>query len=199
MAAGRPDGVRWELPEDPAPPVSMLLRKEDVEMRTEYDFSPLFRSTVGFDRMFDLLQHATRGGVDENYPPYDIERTGEDSYRVTLAVAGFKPDDLNVVAQQNMLVVTGERRSRAEANGGEQQRQVLHRGIAGRSFERRFELADHVKVAGADLADGLLTIELKREIPEAMRPRRIEVGSAGSNVLRGPQPQRQVEGQAQVA
>ena len=184
---------------DPAPPVSMLLRKEDVEMRTEYDFSPLFRSTVGFDRMFDLLQHSTRGGVDENYPPYDIERTGEDSYRVTLAVAGFKPDDLNVVAQQNMLVVTGERRSRAEANGGEQQRQVLHRGIAGRSFERRFELADHVKVASADLADGLLTIELKREIPEAMRPRRIEVGSAGSNVLRGPQPQRQVEGQAQVA
>ena len=199
MAAGRPDGVRWELPGDPAPPVSMLLRKEDVEMRTEYDFSPLFRSTVGFDRMFDLLQHATHGGVDENYPPYDIERTGEDSYRVTLAVAGFKPDDLNVVAQQNMLVVTGERRSRAEANGGEQQRQVLHRGIAGRSFERRFELADHVKVASADLADGLLTIELKREIPEAMRPRRIEVGSAGSNVLRGPQPQRQVEGQAQVA
>ena len=172
----------------------MLLRKEDVEMRTEYDFSPLFRSTVGFDRMFDLLQHAAHGGVDENYPPYDIERTGEDSYRVTLAVAGFKPDDLNVVAQQNMLVVTGERRSRAEANGGEQQRQVLHRGIAGRSFERRFELADHVKVASADLADGLLTIELKREIPEAMRPRRIEVGSAGSNVLRGPQPQRQVEG-----
>ena len=129
--------------------------KEDVEMRTEYDFSPLFRSTVGFDRMFDLLQHAAHGGVDENYPPYDIERTGEDSYRVTLAVAGFKPDDLNVVAQQNMLVVTGERRSRTEASG-EQQRQVLHRGIAGRSFERRFELADHVKVAGADLADGLL-------------------------------------------
>ena len=199
MAAERPDGVRWELPGDPAPPVSMLLRKEDVEMRTEYDFSPLFRSTVGFDRMFDLLQHAAHGGVDENYPPYDIERTGEDSYRVTLAVAGFKSDDLNVVAQQNMLVVTGERRSRTEANGGEQQRQVLHRGIAGRSFERRFELADHVKVASADLADGLLTIELKREIPEAMRPRRIEVGSAGSNVLRGPQPQRQVEGQAQVA
>ena len=199
MPAERPDGVRWELPGDPAPPVSMLLRKEDVEMRTEYDFSPLFRSTVGFDRMFDLLQHAAHGGVDENYPPYDIERTGEDSYRVTLAVAGFKLDDLNVVAQQNMLVVTGERRSRAETNGGEQHRQVLHRGIAGRSFERRFELADHVKVASADLADGLLTIELKREIPEAMRPRRIEVGSAGSNVVRGPQPQRQVEGQAQVA
>src|SRR3954464_14716809 len=124
---------------DPAPPVSMLLRKEDVEMRTEYDFSPLFRSTVGFDRMLDLLQHATRSGVDENYPPYDIERTGEDSYRVTLAVAGFKPDDLNVVAQQNMLVVTGDRRHHVEPNSGsEQGHQVLHRGIAGRSFERRF-------------------------------------------------------------
>lgn len=188
------------MPEAPVPLVSMLLREEDVEMRTEFDFSPLFRSSVGFDRMFDLLQHATRGGVDENYPPYDIERTGEDSYRVTLAVAGFKPDDLNVVAQQNMLVVTGERRSRTEASSGEQQRQTLHRGIAGRSFERRFELADHVKVVGADLADGLLTIDLKREVPEAMRPRRIEIAGAGAgNVLRGPQPQRQVDGQAQVA
>ena len=167
-------------------------------MRT-FDFAPLWRSTIGFDRVFDLLNETQGLDVQDNYPPYDVIRTGEDSYRVTLAVAGFKPDDLNVVAQQNMLVVTGERRSRAEANGGEQQRQVLHRGIAGRSFERRFELADHVKVASADLADGLLTIELKREIPEAMRPRRIEVGSAGSNVLRGPQPQRQVEGQAQVA
>jgi molecular chaperone IbpA len=189
------------VPEAPVPLVSMLLRKEDVEMRTEFDFSPLFRSSVGFDRMFDLLQHATRGGMDENYPPYDIERTGEDSYRVTLAVAGFKPDDLNVVAQQNMLVVSGDRRHQVEANGGsDQPRQVLHRGIAGRSFERRFELADHVKVVGADLADGLLTIDLKREVPEAMRPRRIEIAGAGAgNVLRGPQPQRQVEGQAQVA
>ena len=158
-------------------------------MRTEYDFSPLFRSTVGFDRMFDLLQHATHGGVDENYPPYDIERTGEDSYRVTLAVAGFKPDDLNVVAQQNMLVVVGERRNRTQADGGEPQRQVLHRGIAGRSFERRFELADHVKVVGADLADGLLMIDLKREVPEAMRPRRIEIGSsAASGVAQDSQP-----------
>jgi molecular chaperone IbpA len=105
------------------------------------------------------------------------------------------------VAQQNMLVVSGDRRHQVEANGGsEQQRQTLHRGIAGRSFERRFELADHVKVVGADLADGLLTIDLKREVPEAMRPRRIEIaGAGGGNVLRGPQPQRQVEGQAQVA
>jgi len=124
----------------------MLLRKEDVAMRTEFDFSPLFRSTVGFDRMFDLLQHAARGGADEsaNYPPYDIERTGEDTYRVTLAVAGFRPEDITVTAQQNLLVVTGERRDRDDA----QQRQLLYRGIAARSFERRFELADHVKVVG---------------------------------------------------
>ena len=162
-------------------------------MRTEFDFSPLFRSTVGFDRMFDLLRHSTRGGVDEhhNYPPYDIERTGEDSYRVTLAVAGFRPEELTVTAQQNLLLVTGDR----HGNGGDPQRQVLYRGIAGRSFERRFELADHVKVVGASLADGLLTIELQREVPETMRPRRIEIGGAsGGNVLRGPRPQQQVEG-----
>ena len=162
-------------------------------MRTEFDFSPLFRSTVGFDRMFDLLRHSTRGGVDEhhNYPPYDIERTGEDSYRVTLAVAGFRPEELTVTAQQNLLLVTGDR----HGNGGDPQRHVLYRGIAGRSFERRFELADHVKVVGASLADGLLTIELQREVPETMRPRRIEIGGAsGGNVLRGPRPQQQVEG-----
>ena len=160
-------------------------------MRTEYDFGPLFRSSVGFDRMLDLLQHSTRGGAEENYPPYDIERTGEDSYRVTLAVAGFRPEELTVTAQQNLLLVAGDKR----AGGGEQQRQVLYRGIAGRSFERRFELADHVKVVGANLSDGLLTIELRREVPEAMRPRRIEIGGAGGgNVLRGPRPQQQVEG-----
>ena len=163
-------------------------------MRTEFDFSPLFRSTVGFDRMFDLLQHSARGGPDEhhNYPPYDIERTGEDSYRVTLAVAGFRPEELTVTAQQNLLLITGDRRG--HGGGGEQQRHVLYRGIAGRNFERRFELADHMKVVGANLADGLLTIELRREVPEAMRPRRIEIGGAnGGNVLRGPRPQQQVE------
>ena len=164
-------------------------------MRTEFDFSPLFRSTVGFDRMFDLLRHSTRGGPDEHhsYPPYDIERTGEDSYRVTLAVAGFRPEELTVTAQQNLLLVTGDRRVRG-GDSGEQHRQVLYRGIAGRSFERRFELADHVKVVGASLADGLLTVELQREVPEAMRPRRIEIGAGGGNVLRGPRPQQQVEG-----
>ena len=169
-------------------------------MRNTFDLSPLFRSSVGFDRMFDLLQHASRAGVDENYPPYDIERAGEDSYCVTLAVAGFRPEDLNVVAQRNLLFVTGDRQSRAEASGADQQRQVLHRGIAGRSFERRFELADHVKVVAADLADGMLKIELKRELPEAMRPRRIEINGAGArNVLRGPQPRHQVEGRSEAA
>ena len=156
-------------------------------MRTEFDFSPLFRSTVGFDRMFNMLQHSMRGGAEENYPPYDIERTGEDSYRVTLAVAGFRPEELTVTAQQNTLVVSGERRGHSD--GSEQQRQTLYRGIAGRSFERRFELADHVKVVGANLADGLLTIELKREVPETMRPRRIEIGSSTA------QARHQIEGQ----
>jgi molecular chaperone IbpA len=165
----------------------MLLREEDVEMRTDFDFSPLFRSTVGFDRMFDMLQHSMRGGAEENYPPYDIERTGEDSYRVTLAVAGFRPDELTVTAQQNTLVVSGEKRGHGD--GSEQQRQTLYRGIAGRSFERRFELADHVKVVGVNLADGLLTIELKREVPEAMRPRRIAIGNGKA------QARRQIEGQ----
>jgi len=166
-------------------------------MRTEFDFSPLFRSTVGFDRMFDLLRHSTRGGPDEhhNYPPYDIERTGEDSYRVTLAVAGFRPEELTVTAQQNLLLVTGDRHN--GGGDGEQQRQVLYRGIAGRAFERRFELADHVKVVGANLADGLLTIELRREVPEAMRPRRIEV-QAWKAVGAGGQP-RQVEHQKKAA
>lgn len=165
-------------------------------MRTEFDFAPLFRSTVGFDRMLNLLQHSMRGGPEENhaYPPYDIERAGEDGYRVTIAVAGFRPEELAVTAQQNLLVVVGDRRGRSE--GGEQQRQLLHRGIAARAFERRFELADHMKVVGADLADGLLTIELRREVPEAMRPRRIEIGGASAdNVLRGPQPRQQVEGE----
>jgi molecular chaperone IbpA len=171
----------------------MLLRKEDVEMRTEFDFTPLFRSTVGFDRMLDALRTAARVEHLDNYPPYDIERLGEDEYRVTLAVAGFKQDELTVTAQQNLLVVAGERRERnANGNGAPSdngQRQLLHRGIATRSFERRFELADHVKVVGASLNDGLLTIELKREVPETMRPRRIEIGAAEGT------PRYQIEGE----
>ena len=139
-------------------------------MRTNFDFTPYRRTTVGFDRLFDLLEGASRGTPVDNYPPFDIERTGDDSYRITIAVAGFKADEVDLTAQHNLLVVSGRK---ADADG---ERQYVHRGIATRAFERRFELADYVQVQGASLDDGLLTIELKREVPEAMRPRKIAVG-----------------------
>jgi molecular chaperone IbpA len=132
-----------------------------------FDFTPYRRSTVGFDRLFDLLENQVRNNTSENYPPFNIERRGEDTYRITLAVAGFKPDDLEITAQQNLLVVQG--RKREEQDDGE----MLHLGIANRGFERRFELADFVRVANADLADGLLVIDLVREVPEAMKPKKI--------------------------
>jgi molecular chaperone IbpA len=155
-------------------------------MRTAYDFSPLFRSSVGFDRIFDLLENATRVQALDNWPPYNIEKAGEDQYRITMAVAGFSPDELNLTSQPNWLVVSGQKQ-------GEESTQYLHRGIATRSFERRFELADHVKVKDARLDNGLLTIELVREVPEEMRPRRIEV-QAWNALSTGEQPQ-QVEHQ----
>jgi len=132
----------------------------------------LFGSTVGFDRVFDLLQSATRRQQEaDKYPPYDIERTGENAFRITLAVAGFKEDEIAITAERNLLFVRGERK--AEAPGAE--REFLYRGIGARPFKQRFQLADHVKVTSASLMDGLLTIELVREIPEVLRPRRIEV------------------------
>jgi molecular chaperone IbpA len=139
-------------------------------MRTNLDFSPLFRSSIGFDRMFNLLENA--GGIDviDSWPSYDILKTGEDDYRITMAVAGFSQEELTIMQEQNMLVVSGQK-------ANEEEGQYLHRGIAGRTFQRRFQLADHVKVVGAGLANGLLTIDLKREIPEAMRPRRIEIAT----------------------
>ena len=140
-------------------------------MRTNFDFTPYRRSTVGFDRLFDLLETSARTAQADNYPPFDIERSGEDSYRITLAVAGFKPDEIDMVAQANMLTVTGKK---ADADGDT--RQFVHRGIATRAFERRFELADYVQVTGAALDNGLLTIDLQREVPEAMRPRKIAIG-----------------------
>lgn len=137
-------------------------------MRTAFDFSPLFRSTVGFDRVFDLLDNASRVSSFDNWPPYDIAKTGDDQYRVTLAVAGFGDNELNVTQERNLLLVSGDKAAAEDT-------QYLHRGIAGRSFQRRFELADHVRVVAANLANGLLTIDLKREIPEAMKPRRIDI------------------------
>ncbi len=157
---------------------------------TAYDLSPLFRSSVGFDRVFDLLENATRVQTLDNWPPYDIERAGEDRYRITMAVAGFSPDELELTAQPNLLVVGGRKQ-------GEEGAQYLHRGIATRSFVRRFELADHVQVEDARLADGLLTIELVREVPEEMRPRRIEV-QAWKAVGAGEQP-KQVEHEKKAA
>ena len=140
-------------------------------MRTNFDFAPYRRSTVGFDRLFNLLEAGAR--EDDGYPPFDILREGEDSYRITLAVAGFHPEDIEVVAQQNQLTVTGKR---AEDNG---KGDYLHRGIAARAFERRFQLADFVEAGNASFENGLLSIALKRVVPEAMKPRRIEIG--GSN------------------
>jgi molecular chaperone IbpA len=139
-------------------------------MRT-FDFTPYRRTTVGFDRLFDLLESSMRSAAADNYPPVNIEKLGDDQYRITLAVAGFSRDDLDIVAQQNMLTISGRK-----AEDGEQGKQYLHQGIGARAFERRFELADFVRVQSADLKDGLLMIDLVREIPDAMRPRRIEIG-----------------------
>lgn len=141
-------------------------------MRTNFDFTPYRRSTVGFDNLFDLLETSTRAATVDNYPPFDIERSGDDSYRITIAVAGFKADEIEMVAQANKLVVTGKKAEVA----GDDARQFVHRGIATRAFERRFEIADYVHVSGANLDNGLLTIDLVREIPEAMRPRKIAIG-----------------------
>ena len=141
-------------------------------MRT-YDLSPLFRSTVGFDRLSRLIEHALSTDEAANsYPPYNIEKTGDDAYRITMAVAGFGPDDLEMTALPNALVVTGK--AKKEQDGG----QFLYRGIAGRAFERRFQLADYIKVVNANLVNGLLHIDLVREIPEAMKPRTIRIDAA---------------------
>ena len=140
-------------------------------MRT-VDLTPYRRMTVGFDRLFDMLESGPRQ-PGENYPPFDLERLDEDRYRITVAVAGFRREDLEITSQENLLLVKGER---AQPGGGDKS-QYLHVGIAARSFERRFELADFIRVKSADLADGLLTIDLVREVPDAMKPRTIDIGS----------------------
>ncbi|SDR63517.1 molecular chaperone IbpA [Rhizobiales bacterium GAS113] len=158
-------------------------------MSTTFDFSPLFRSSIGFDRVFDLLESASLVETIDNWPPYDIAKTGEDAYRITMAVAGFSQDELTISHEASLLMVSGSK-------SGEDKGEYLHRGIAGRAFERRFELADHVKVTGASLENGMLTIDLVRELPEEMKPRRIEIrkGEAPPKVET-----RQIEGQKQAA
>jgi len=152
-----------------------------MAMRT-LDLSPLFRSTIGFDRMTRLLDAATR--LDDSalsYPPYNIEVLGDDAYRITMAVAGFGEGDINITAQENSIVISGK------VAKAEEERKFLYRGIAGRAFERRFELADHIKVSGASLVNGLLHVDLVREVPEAMKPRTIKIDtkSAKPTVIEG--------------
>ena len=144
-------------------------------MRT-FDFSPLYRSAVGFDRLMNVLDAAQKNSAADGYPPYNIEKTSEDSYQITLAVAGFGAADLDVEVRDGQLVIVGKGDSEKQDN------QFLHRGIALRAFERRFQLADHVEVKAADLVDGLLKVDLEREIPEAMKPRKIDIRTGGTTI-----------------
>ncbi len=145
-------------------------------MRT-IDLSPLYRSAVGFDRLAALLDAASKAEAPSGYPPYNIETTGDDTYRIEVAVAGFRPDELGVDVKENVLTLSGRKAANTEEG-----KRYLHRGLAERNFERRFQLADYVVVTSADLADGLLSISLKRELPESMKPRRIEIGQRATAV-----------------
>jgi molecular chaperone IbpA len=142
-------------------------------MRSAFDFAPYRRSAIGFDRLFDMIENNAASGTQENFPPFDLVMLEDNEYRIDLAVAGFKRDEIEITAQQNVLIVAGRK-------GEGDDRSFIHRGIATRSFERRFALADHIQVRDADLKDGLLSITLVREIPEAMKPRRIDIGGSNS-------------------
>ena len=143
-------------------------------MRSAFDFAPYRRSTVGFDQLFDMLESNAMGPTQENYPPFDLVKVDDNHFRINIAVAGFKQDEIDITALQNVLIVSGKK-TEEEGEG------YIHRGIANRSFERRFGLADHVKVKTADLKDGLLSIDLVREIPEEMKPRKIRIGGEGAD------------------
>jgi molecular chaperone IbpA len=147
-----------------------VAQEEDVAMGM-IDFAPLFRSTVGFDRLPGLLDDVMRREPADNYPPYDIEKTGENSYRITMAVAGFAPEDITITAQPNLLVIAGQKLNQDDV-------QYLHHGLAMRAFERRFSLDDYMEVKAASLGHGLLSVELAREVPEAMKPRTIQISGA---------------------
>ncbi|HYG30679.1 MAG TPA: Hsp20 family protein [Allosphingosinicella sp.] len=152
-------------------------------MRTNFDFTPYRRSTVGFDRLFDMLESGSAAAPGDNYPPFDLEQVSDDEYRITLAVAGFGSDEIDITAQQNLLIVSGRKRE-------DNDRHFIHRGIATRAFERRFGLADYVQVKNADLRDGILAIDLVREIPEEMKPRKVSING-------GSQEQQQIDGHAE--
>jgi molecular chaperone IbpA len=155
-------------------------------MRSAFDFAPFRRSSVGFDRLFDMLENSSIGTTQENYPPFDLIKVGENEYRIELAVAGFKPEEIDITSQQNQLIVSGRKSEENEQQGND----YIYRGIANRSFERRFALADHIQVKGADIRDGLLAIELVREIPEAMKPKKIAIGGSSerSAIVGGDKP-----------
>jgi molecular chaperone IbpA len=149
-----------------------------------YDLSPLYRSTVGFDRLFSMLDQVT--GVEQapTYPPYNIERTGENAYRISVAVAGFSEAELAIETKENTLTIKGSKDLEVASNG-EPKTAILYQGIAARAFERRFQLADHVQVTGANLANGLLHVDLVREIPEAQKPRRVAINIAKPQTIEG--------------
>ncbi|WP_271300403.1 Hsp20 family protein [Sphingomonas sp. CV7422] len=149
-------------------------------MRTNFDFTPYRRATVGYDRLFDLLETGTRGDGGDGYPPYDIVREGDDRYRITIALAGFRPDQIEIVARDNQLTVTGRHAEPDRDGSDDSGSRFLHRGIATRSFERRFQLADYVEVQSADFRDGLLSIALQRIVPDAMKPRRIAINDGAA-------------------
>ena len=155
-------------------------------MRKDIDFTPYRQSSVGFDRLFDLLESGSRNSGAEGYPPYDLIRHDEESYRIDLAIAGFKPEEVEIVAHQNQLTVSGEREDRDE--GGE----YMHRGIATRSFQRRFQLADYIEVGSARFENGLLSIRLTRVVPEAMKPRKIEISTEAGDRGEGSEPREQL-------
>ena len=148
-------------------------------MRTAFDFAPARRSSVGFDQLFDMLENASFGANPEKFPPFDLIKLADNEYRIQLAVAGFRPEEVEITAQQNILLVTGRR----DEDGGRSASDYVYRGITNLSFERRFALADHIQVRAADLKDGLLSIDLVREVPEAMKPKKISIGGGA----RGPQ------------
>jgi molecular chaperone IbpA len=152
-----------------------LADEKDASMRT-IDFSPLYRSAVGFDRLASLLEAASRSDAPSGYPPYNIETVGENAYRIEIAVAGFKPEELNIEFRESTLTIQGKKAANDDT------RRFLHRGLAERNFERRFQLADYVVVSGAALSDGVLAIDLERQLPEALKPRRIEIAKGAAQI-----------------